>query len=128
MRRFFLFGSISAVGAGIDFVLVTLFLGAGAAPALAFAMAMCVSGTTVYILHQKLTFSDLAGRALSGRRLVIFLTTTIFVFGFRVVVFDLCTGAGLGQELSLILALTSSLFANYTVSRLWTFAGYKGGD
>lgn len=126
MRRIVIFGMISLVGAFIDFLIVSgvLALGLGSLPA--FALAMCVSGSVVYVFHQKLTFSDQSGSQLSRKRLAVFLANTLVVFLFRVAVFEAVSLTGLQQELCVALAIVSSFFLNYLVSRFWIFKASEG--
>ncbi|WP_139052277.1 GtrA family protein [Roseibium sp. TrichSKD4] len=126
MRRIVIFGMISLVGALIDFPIVSGMLALGQGSLLAFAVAMCVSGSVVYVFHQKLTFSDQSGPQFSRKRLAQFLGNTLVVFLFRVAVFEAVSLTGLQQEICVALAIVSSFFLNYLVSRFWIFKANVG--
>jgi len=117
---------ISLVGALIDFLIVSGMLALGLGSLLAFAVAMCVSGSVVYVFHQKLTFADQSGPQLSSKRLAQFLGNTLVVFLFRVGVFETVSLTGLQQEICVALAIVSSFFLNYLVSRFWIFKASVG--
>ncbi|EFO29977.1 conserved hypothetical protein [Roseibium sp. TrichSKD4] len=117
---------ISLVGALIDFPIVSGMLALGQGSLLAFAVAMCVSGSVVYVFHQKLTFSDQSGPQFSRKRLAQFLGNTLVVFLFRVAVFEAVSLTGLQQEICVALAIVSSFFLNYLVSRFWIFKANVG--
>ena len=127
MTRFLTFSAVSALGAAIDLILGVTFLGLGLSSWAALALAMPVSATLVYALHQKITFGDLHSRDLNRGRLVTFLASTAAIYVFRVVVFEFLRGWGAPDVAALCVALVASVAVNYTVSRVVIFARPKGG-
>jgi putative flippase GtrA len=113
----------SAGGALIDFVIALVLLRNGADGWLALAIAMSVSASAVYLLHQKVTFADLGTRELSWSRFTFFVINTGFVYLIRVAVFEILNTAGNGLTLSLGVALVSSLLINFGISRWLIFSG-----
>ena len=122
MNHLVVFGVGSTIGAIIDFVLALILLRAGYPGWLALALPMIVSGTAVYVFHQKVTFADLGSRQLDNRRLGLFLANTALVYVFRVAVYELLRRAMLSQVLALGAALVSSLILNFAISRLLIFS------
>lgn len=122
MIRIATFGMISVLGALIDFALTwALVQIAGIGGTIALGLSMIASGTIVYALHQKLTFSDLTGQALHARRWRNFLATTILVYLLRAALLALLTRAGAAFEIALASALVLSFVLNYMVSRFLVF-------
>lgn len=123
VNRFLIFGIISSLGAVIDFIVGLALMTLGFPPFIALACAMCLSATLVYIVHQKRTFADIGGRALSWKRLTGFLFSTFWIYVFRLIVYHALYALGFAAAISLALALTLSVIINYTVSRFLIFSG-----
>lgn len=125
MRRFFIFGIGSTVGALIDFALSLVLLQAGVSSWLALALSMLVSANVVYAIHQKVTFSDLSSGDLHAGRLAAFILNTVVIYFFRLALFELLLLAGLAVALALCIALIASVVINFAVSRILIFSGQK---
>ena len=121
MKRLLLFGMGSTIGAAIDFCIALVLLRIGCPGWLALALAMCVSASVVYHIHQRVTFADIDLGELSLRRLTLFLLSTFFVYGLRMLVFEGLRYSGGGEVLALSVALVSSLVVSFGVSRYYIF-------
>nr|WP_273795113.1 GtrA family protein [Brucella intermedia] len=73
LKQFPLFASGSAIGAIVDYV-VTLFAShhLDLCPAVALALSMIISGTTVFFFHVHLTYRDTTGSLF--RRYILFMS------------------------------------------------------
>lgn len=125
MRRFFIFGIGSTVGALIDFTLSLLLLKLGLSGWLALALSMLVSANVVYAIHQKVTFADLDSADLHAGRLTAFVLNTALVYLFRLALFELLRLLGLAVAVALCIALVASVGLNFAVSRILIFSGRK---
>ena len=121
MKRFFLFTLGSIVGAAIDFTIGLLLMWAELPGWLALALAMSVSATVVYIIHQKITFSDLRSRELHSGRLTAFLVNTVVIYALRVIVLEGLQLLGWVPSAALATALLASVALNFAISRLFIF-------
>lgn len=121
MKRFFLFGLGSTLGAAIDFLVTWLLLQQGLNAFISFAMAMSISATLVYLYHEYLTFKEHRDSSYSHTRLSQFLTSTLIIYGFRVSLFYGLTTFQVVEVIALFIALVSSVSINYFVSKLLIF-------
>lgn len=121
MKRFFVFGLGSTLGASIDFILAWVLLIKGFNAFVGFAVAMSISATVIYFYHEYLTFNDRCNSQFSKARLSQFLTSTLMIYGFRVVLFYGLTALQVLEVIALMVALVSSVFINFFVSKLLIF-------
>jgi putative flippase GtrA len=121
MKRFVIFGIGSTLGAAIDFFVTWLLLNQGINAFLSFAISMSISATLVYFYHEYLTFRDHRDSNYSLSRFSQFLTSTLMIYGFRVALFYGLTTLQVLEIIALLVALVSSLFINYFVSKLLIF-------
>ena len=121
MKRFLLFGLGSTLGASIDFFVTWLLLQQGFNAFISFALAMSFSGTLVYFYHEYLTFNEYRVSNYSQSRLSQFLISTLMIYGFRVALFYGLTELQVLEVIALLVALVSSLFINFFVSKLLIF-------
>ena len=121
MKRFVLFGLGSSLGAGIDFLVTWYLLNQGFNAFAGFTVAMSISATLVYFYHEYLTFKDQCDDQYSHTRLSQFLISTLTIYGFRVAIFYALTAVHVLEVIALLIALVSSVFINYFVSKLLIF-------
>lgn len=121
MKHFILFGLGSVAGAAIDFTIGLLLISLGLPGWLALACAMVVSANVVYVIHQKITFADLKSSDLNAGRLTAFLTNTVLIYVFRVVLLEVLLRFDWAPAAALAIALVASVVVNFVVSRLYIF-------
>ena len=121
MKRFFLFGLGSTLGACIDFLVTWLLLNQGINALLSFALSMSISSTLVYFYHEYLTFKEHRLSQYSHARISQFLTSTLMIYGFRVALFYGLLSLEVLEVIALVVALVSSVFINFFVSKLLIF-------
>jgi putative flippase GtrA len=121
MKRFFLFGLGSTFGACIDFLVTWLLLQQGLNAFISFALAMSMSATLVYFYHEYLTFKEHRDSSYSHTRLSQFLTSTLLIYAFRVTLFYGLTALQVLEVIAILVALVSSVFINFFVSKLLIF-------
>jgi putative flippase GtrA len=120
--RFFIFSVGSSIGALIDFGLALLLLQKGLDGWMALAIAMSVSASVVYVIHQKVTFGDLHSHKLHAGRLAAFLASTAMIYFFRLTLFEILRRFGTVLALALGVALVASIAVNFIVSRTLIFS------
>ena len=121
MKHFILFGLGSTLGACIDFLVTWLMLIQGFNAFVGFAVAMSISATVVYFYHEYLTFKEQRNSEYSNARLSQFLTSTLMIYGFRVALFYGLLSLQVLEVIALLVALVSSVFINFFVSKLLIF-------
>lgn len=121
LKRFPLFASGSAIGAVIDYV-VTLFSShyLDLYPAVALAIAMIVSGSTVFFFHVRITYRDTTGNLF--RRYILFMSWTCLIFFLRAIVLQGCLYTGLPLAVALFIALAFVSIINFIISTVIIFA------
>lgn len=122
MFRIFIFSIVSSIGALIDFGLGLILLQRGLDGWMALAVAMSVSASVVYVIHQKVTFGDLHSRDLNAGRLAAFLASTVMIYLFRLTLFEILLSFGTALALALGIALVASVTVNFAVSRILIFS------
>lgn len=121
MKRFFVFGLGSVAGAVVDFSFGLLLIWMGMPGWLALACAMTVSANLVYVIHQKITFSDLGSSDLHRGRLTVFLLNTALIYVCRVILLEGLLMLGWLPAVALAVALVASVVVNFIISRLYIF-------
>lgn len=120
LKRFLVFGGGSLIGAVIDYVAT---LGAhaflGTSPSLALAVAMVLSGTVVFLYHDKVTFRT-AGAGWP-QRYAKFMALTALVLLLRIVVLELFIRAGFPVPLAVAAAIVIVSIANFAASSMLVF-------
>ncbi len=87
---------------------------------------MCLSASIVYVIHQRATFADIESSDLNAKRYLYFVANTITIFGLRVLVFEQLISIHFRQSVALFIALASSFFINYGISRVLIFGRSSG--
>lgn len=121
MKRFIFFGIGSILGASIDFVVTWLLLNQDINAFLSFAIAMSFSATVVYFYHEFLTFKEHRESQYSHSRLSQFLISTLMIYVFRVALYYGLISLQIFEVIALLVALVSSVFINFFVSKLLIF-------
>lgn len=117
LRQLIAFAGASGIGAGIDFVLILGLTHVGIATWLAVALAMCVSASVVYLIHETVTFRDPGRGGHDRRRWATFLGWTVVVYLTRVAAYYGLVALGVAHVPAVALALVSTLLLNFTVSQ-----------
>lgn len=114
-KRFPLFASGSVIGVAIDYV-VTLSASnvMGFYPAGALALAMVVSGSTVFFFHYRVTFRRSPGKLL--RRYLLFMSWTGLIFLLRALLLQTCLLIGLPLAIALTIAIGLLAVINFVIS------------
>ncbi len=121
MKQFIIFGSASVLGALIDFTIVALLVTAGYAGVVAFAAAMAVSATVVYLIHEYITFQKNREAGFKSSRFIAFLANTSVIYLWRVAIFYLLVRLSVPELIAVGVSLVSSLFINFIISRTLIF-------
>lgn len=120
LKRFLVFGGGSLIGAVVDYAAT---LGAhtflGTSPSLALAVAMVVSGSIVFLYHDKITFRT--SGAGWPKRYAKFMALTAFVLLLRVVALELFIAAGAPVPLAVAAAIVIVSIANFAASSMLVF-------
>lgn len=120
LMRFLVFGGGSLIGAAIDYV-VTLCAHAflDMAPSLALTLSMIVSGSVVFVYHDRITFRT------SGQgwlwRYARFMLLAVLVLLLRVVVLELFMAAGSPVYIAVAAAILIVSVANFAASSMFVF-------
>jgi putative flippase GtrA len=116
------FLSVSAVGAGIDFVIVyTLVEAFGLAGWISFAISMLISASVTYGLHEHFTFKDPQKSALNKARWGRFVVWSFVIYVVRVIIFSILARFSVGTVAALIIAICATAVLNYIVSQAAIF-------
>ena len=120
LKRFLIFGGGSLIGAVVDYV-ATLCAHAflGTPPSLALAVAMVVSGSIVFLYHDKVTFRT--SGAGWPERYAKFMALTALVLLLRVVVLELFVAVGSPVPLAVAAAIGIVSIANFAASSMLVF-------
>lgn len=121
LKRFPRFASGSAIGAVIDYI-VTLCSShyLNLYPSVALAIAMVISGSTVFFFHVRITYGDTTGNLF--RRYVLFMVWTCLIFFLRAIVLQGGLYTGLPLAVVLLIALAFVSILNFIISTVIIFA------
>lgn len=120
LKRFLVFGGGSLIGAILDYgVTLGAHIFLGTSPSLALAISMLVSGSMVFLYHDKITFQT-AGKGWP-KRYVKFMGLTMCVLLLRIVVLELFNAANFPAPVSIGAAIIIVSIANFAASSTLIF-------
>lgn len=117
----FIFGSF--LGAALDFLISWFLIVHGLTGLISLLISMFISAPIVYLYHEFITFRRCLSFQYSHSRLSQFLTSTLIIYGFRVALFYGLLALQVLEVIALLVALVSSVFINFFVSKLLIFKG-----